>query len=129
MKGIKREYIVDKTLKIAMMGDGFHRWNGGIDFFIKLLKGLENYKKLHSDIEVYVNGVKKDGVDKESFVVIDNKNNKVIIKKIYDEFLERPLSDISHSLLHTTYQNRSKLLEEESFNIDNNNERRENKMK
>ena len=43
------------------------------------------FKIDYSDIEVYVDGVKKDGVDKESFVVIDNKNNKVIIKKIYDE--------------------------------------------
>jgi len=60
---------------------------------------------------------------------IRNSYENPDIKKIYDEFLENPLSKLSHDLLHTTYQDKSKLLKEESFNIDNNiNERRENKM-
>ena len=50
------------------------------------------------------------------------------INKIYDEFLEKPLSEISHKLLHTTYQDRSELLKEKSFNIDKISEGRENKM-
>ena len=50
------------------------------------------------------------------------------IIKIYDEFLERPMSKIAHELLHTTYQDRSMLLKEKSFNIDKINEGREIKM-
>lgn len=46
------------------------------------------------------------------------------IKRIYDDFLGRPLSEISHSLLHTNFQDKSRLLKDNSFNIDNNNERR-----
>lgn len=39
------------------------------------------------------------------------------IKKLYDEYLNNPLSSKSYELLHTTYQDKSELLKEKSFNI------------
>jgi len=46
------------------------------------------FKIDYTDIEVLVNGVKKEGIDKESFVTIDNANHKVTINKIYDELMK-----------------------------------------
>ena len=58
---------------------------------------------------------------------IRNSYESPDIKRIYDEFLEKPLSELSEQLLHTTYHDKSMLLKEQSFNIDNiSKERNEN---
>lgn len=40
--------------------------------------------------------------------VIRKSHENPSIKKLYEEFLERPLGHLSHELLHTTYSNRSR---------------------
>lgn len=69
---------------------------------------------------------KQDEISKlriaELYSIDTNKNvrcsyqNKEI-KKLYDEYLNNPLSSKSYELLHTTYQDKSELLKEKSFNI------------
>ena len=54
--------------------------------------------------------------DKESRIRYSYRNPD--IEKIYRDFLGEPLSPISEELLHTSYQDKSKLLKEQSFNID-----------
>jgi iron only hydrogenase large subunit-like protein len=43
---------------------------------------------------------------------IRKSHENASVKKLYEEFLEKPLSHKSHHLLHTTYQDRKKKLKE-----------------
>jgi len=45
-------------------------------------------------------------IDERSTIRKSHENPS--IKKLYEEFLEHPLSHVSHELLHTTYVDRSK---------------------
>lgn len=47
------------------------------------------------------------------------------IKAIYQSFLHQPLSKLSESLLHTTYQSRQDILGTDPFNINKNNRKKE----
>lgn len=40
--------------------------------------------------------------------VLRKSHENPSIKKLYEEFLEHPLSHVSHELLHTTYVDRSR---------------------
>lgn len=54
-------------------------------------------------------------IDDKKSIRCSYQNND--IKRIYDKFLDTPLSTKSYELLHTTYQDKSELLKEKSFNI------------
>jgi iron-only hydrogenase group A len=110
--------INDKQIKIAIVH--------GISNAKKIIKQIENGESEYSFVEVMacVGGciggggqtvgstleIKKErtaqiySIDKNSKLRKSHKNPEII--KLYEEYLGRPMSDLSHELLHTKYFNK-----------------------